>query len=290
MVLLLLACLLGRGLAGYAPATGPKLPEGWCGEKEGTLTRSTGECMCRYGCEGPGCHSGQGMIWYAYKDCKTGCRCSPRPGTPAAEAPSTSSQQGAPGFAATEEDAVQCSEDVPCDDVNDGDGDGTEGEEEQPYVDVDQKKKIAEEKWKAEVAARAAAAAEGGGSADDDDDDGDGDDWSEDDSSEYARGGVGGGGGGEEGEEDALGAIEGALEWADENWRIIFGLTVIIVLSCVLFPSLLAFGGTTVPSPRPPTGGAPAAAASAAATGNASAGAVAASKASKDADAKTKEQ
>ena len=66
----------------------------------------------------------------------------------------------------------------------------------------------------------------------------------------------------EEGEEDALGAIEGALEWADENWRIIFGLTVIIVLSCVLFPSLLAFGGTTVPSPRPPTGGAPAAAAS----------------------------
>ena len=38
---------------GYAPATGPKLPEGWCGEKEGTLTRSTGECMCRYGCEVP---------------------------------------------------------------------------------------------------------------------------------------------------------------------------------------------------------------------------------------------
>lgn len=62
-----------------APSTPPELPEGWCDPQWGTPTRTTGECMCRSRCEGSGCESAQGFIWYAYARCPT-CKCvAPKP-------------------------------------------------------------------------------------------------------------------------------------------------------------------------------------------------------------------
>ena len=174
-------------------------------------------------------------------------------------------------------------EDVPCDDVNDGDGTGREARRSSPTSTLT-KEKIAEEKWKAEVAARAAAAAEGAGRRTT--------------TTTTATATTGqrttvrvrergrGGGGGKKAKKTRLapskvrssGPTRTGVS-ADGDHR--------ALLRAFPEPASFRHNGSVA---CPPTGGAPAAAASAAATGNASAGAVAASKASKDADAKTREQ
>ena len=65
--LLLIACGASR-----APDVAPDLPEGWC--KNGTPTRTTGECMCPGDCSGPRCHREQGFVWYSGLKCPT-CEC-----------------------------------------------------------------------------------------------------------------------------------------------------------------------------------------------------------------------
>eukprot|EP01041_Mallomonas_annulata_P009127 gene9127-18907_t len=61
-----------------APEIPPDLPEGWCDLKYGTPTRSTGECICKYECDGRGCQRSQGFIFYAYNSCPT-CKCISKP-------------------------------------------------------------------------------------------------------------------------------------------------------------------------------------------------------------------
>ena len=62
---LVLAALLSAVLGGRAPDKSPEVPDDFCDKKWGTMTRSTGECMChpKAKCEGKNCESGQGMIW-----------------------------------------------------------------------------------------------------------------------------------------------------------------------------------------------------------------------------------
>ena len=62
--------------AGTAPSDDKSkhYPEGWCDTQYGTPTRTTGECMCKFECEGGGCERQQGFIWYSYAKCKT-CKC-----------------------------------------------------------------------------------------------------------------------------------------------------------------------------------------------------------------------
>lgn len=57
-----------------APEEAPDLPEGWCNLAFGSPTRTTGECICKFECEGKGCKRDQGYIWYAYESCPT-CQC-----------------------------------------------------------------------------------------------------------------------------------------------------------------------------------------------------------------------
>lgn len=253
VVLLLLAHPFDVVFAGYAPSEGPKLPAGWCAEKEGTLTRSTGECMCRYGCEGRGCQSGQGMIWYAFKECKSGCRCTPKPGSSVREAeggdgPARDSVASSFGAGDDEEDPVQCSEKKPCDSDGAADGDGgpagdeeDESEETQAYVDAKQKRVDADVKWKAEVEARKAKLAQ------------------EDEEDEEALDGQyhEGYNGEEDNSEEELAFSEAAMEWMDDNWRMVFGITVILLLSCTLLPSLFLVPNA---APSPSSRRAPAAA------------------------------
>ena len=68
LVALVLA-LAGRALAAYED-----YPKGWCDRRFGTPTATTGECMCRARCAGPGCQAAQGFIWFKYDDCPT-CAC-----------------------------------------------------------------------------------------------------------------------------------------------------------------------------------------------------------------------
>ncbi|KAL7481092.1 hypothetical protein ACHAW6_006776, partial [Cyclotella cf. meneghiniana] len=46
---------LRRGECGYAPDKSPELPDGFCPKETGTVTATTGECMCNWqhkdGCE-----------------------------------------------------------------------------------------------------------------------------------------------------------------------------------------------------------------------------------------------
>lgn len=76
---LVASLLIASGRCGMAPSTPPEFPEGWCDPQWGTPTRTTGECMCRSRCEGSGCESAQGFVWYAYAQCPT-CKCvAPKP-------------------------------------------------------------------------------------------------------------------------------------------------------------------------------------------------------------------
>lgn len=66
--------LIAMAWAGHAPDQTPDYPDGWCDLRYGTPTRTTGECMCKYRCEGGDCESSQGFIWYSYSRCPS-CRC-----------------------------------------------------------------------------------------------------------------------------------------------------------------------------------------------------------------------
>jgi hypothetical protein len=212
------------------------------------------------------------MVWYAYKDCKDGCRCAPRPGSTTETAPPATKE--VPGFAVEEEDAVQCSEAKPCDDDddNDNDADGAGGN-----IDLEQKKAAADRKWKADVAARAAAAKG-------DSDAYGGDDWSDEYGHEEPPPSD------QEEEEPPLSFADAMMDWADENWRLVFGGIVVLVLSCILLPSLLAVGlGAKGPAASSPAAAASTSPAAAAASAESSDAGGSARKAS-DTDAKTKDQ
>lgn len=167
--------------AGYAPEKGPTLPDGWCAE--GTITRSTGECMCSGACEGPQCRSGQGLIWYSYKDCPRDCKCvaTSNVGNVARAVDSTTG--GA---------LPQCAEDkdTPCDDEDD-----TAADEETPKS------------------------------------------WSDDDGEDDSQPTL-------PSEEEDLSTAQLLMELIDENGRLIFGLVIILIVSCALAPIFMLSVGS----------------------------------------------
>ncbi|KAL7506984.1 hypothetical protein ACHAXN_005010 [Cyclotella atomus] len=73
---LLLIVTLLKVESGYAPDKAPKLPDGFCPKSTGTVTATTGECMCNWqhkdGCVGSKCQYEMGLSWYHYscEDCK----------------------------------------------------------------------------------------------------------------------------------------------------------------------------------------------------------------------------
>eukprot|EP00804_Cyclotella_cryptica_P006475 CCRYP_012771-RA/>CCRYP_012771-RA protein AED:0.03 eAED:0.03 QI:202/1/1/1/0/0/5/3657/102 len=79
-LLLAMACLRA-GECGYAPDKSPELPDGFCPKETGTVTATTGECMCNWqhkdGCVGSGCQYQMGLSWYHYS-CED-CKCVPEP-------------------------------------------------------------------------------------------------------------------------------------------------------------------------------------------------------------------
>mmetsp|Transcript_2469 Transcript_2469/g.3952 ORF Transcript_2469/g.3952 Transcript_2469/m.3952 type:complete len:192 (-) Transcript_2469:131-706(-) len=74
--LIIIASLAAEVISGRAPNEdkAASYPTGWCDLKFGTPTKTTGECMCRYRCEGSRCESAQGFIWYSYERCPH-CKC-----------------------------------------------------------------------------------------------------------------------------------------------------------------------------------------------------------------------
>lgn len=70
----LLVTLFSFTQASRAPDTAPDYPVGWCNLEFGSPTRTTGECICKFECEGKGCKRDQGYIWYAYESCPS-CQC-----------------------------------------------------------------------------------------------------------------------------------------------------------------------------------------------------------------------
>ena len=85
-----------------------------------------------------------------------------------------------------------------------------------------QKRRAADVKWKAEVEARRAKLAQ---------EDGEDEEALED---QYYEGYNGEG----DNSEEELAFSEAVLEWMDDNWRVVFGITVVLLLSCTLLPSL----------------------------------------------------
>lgn len=74
LLALLLFGLVG-GAAGHGGASAPKSDgqdKSWC-RGSGSPTRTTGECICRQACAGPGCKREQGLSWYT-QSCAT-CKC-----------------------------------------------------------------------------------------------------------------------------------------------------------------------------------------------------------------------
>ena len=79
LLLSLLLLLLHQTAAGHAPNSAPAdMPVDFCSDGKGTLTRTTGECMCKQegkeGCKGAGCECQYGMCWCHYKS-KKDCAC-----------------------------------------------------------------------------------------------------------------------------------------------------------------------------------------------------------------------
>lgn len=211
--------LFGVSMGGYAPRVAPQLPKDWCAEMEGSKTMSTGECMCRYKCEGKQCQSGQGMIWYAYKDCPTGCKCLPR---------SPQSAEGTPFFhqeQATEE-VPQCSEEKPsCGDDSKTESGGDDSILEAPPVPS-----------KSSASSRSSASAASSAYDDlEEDNYGEDEDYARDDDAHQY-------GGEPEEVEEPVSAAEAVMDWLDENYRLLFGGAAVLLLSCVLIPTLAVVG------------------------------------------------
>lgn len=197
--------------AGYAPSKAPDLPKEWCSEKEGVVTVSTGECMCRYKCEGKTCQSGQGMIWYSYNDCPTGCKCLPRQEQKVVapeEHHSFSTSQGTK--------VTQCSEDKPaCGDDDSFDKPAISGKAANTASMHDKptgRKSVPEEygnEYNYDV-----------------DESGD---WSQPTQNDGES-------------EEPTSALEAVMEWLDEYHRHLFGGIVVLMLLCLLLPSLIFVG------------------------------------------------
>ena len=81
--LLLLALVLQPPavLARAPDVADPSIPDkaSWCGDATlGTPTRTTGECICKYVCEGPACVNSQGFKFYGWRDGLAGrAKCAP---------------------------------------------------------------------------------------------------------------------------------------------------------------------------------------------------------------------
>ena len=180
--------------------------------------------MCRYKCEGSRCQSGQGMVWYAYKDCPSGCLCLPREAT-AAKATAAESTSNHPfGRAEDTDDYELCSEDKPsC-------GDESGNADEAP-VDQEQKKIAKSQEVKASPKY-----------SQDDDYNDIGDEYPPSQPDEVVVE-----------EEEKLPFSEVAMEWLDDNYRFVFGGAVILFLFCTLLPTLiyLAVGGKSSDAPAP---------------------------------------
>ena len=200
--------------AGYAPSTPPKLPKSFCSEREGTVTASTGECMCRYKCEGAKCQSGQGMVWYAVKDCPTGCKCAPHPSHAASSAPPP--QESAFGV-----DEGLCTEET-----KDDCGGGSEEESAEKRAEK-AAKELRDAKWKA---AEEAKKRRGQVEAADDE-------YSDDEYSDEGHAGNA------PAPEEQVSLSEIAMDWLDDNARVIFGGVVVLVFACIILPTLVVMGG-----------------------------------------------
>lgn len=180
---------------------------------------STGECMCRYKCEGKKCQSGQGMIWYSYKDCPHGCKCLP----PAAVTPPLEKF-----IPAQSKDASLCSEDKPACGDEDSNTAATQA---------------ASPKSKISHSHRSEPAGAGRNAHDSEDSP---PSFSHDEDEEDIDRAD------EEGHEDwhsqssdvepPTSLMESLLEWLDENARLVFGGAVVVFLTCTLLPTLLVVG------------------------------------------------
>lgn len=102
LIAVMLALCAARAGAGAAPEAdaAADFPAGWCDERHGTPTRTTGECMCKGACAGAGCRREQGFVWYAYESCPT-CACV------------AGSDAGAADSAGPDDDAVEAEEPAP---------------------------------------------------------------------------------------------------------------------------------------------------------------------------------
>ena len=69
-----LLILVKQAFSGSVSVSTASYPAGWCDPLQGTPTRTTGECICKKDCIGPGCQRAQGFIWFAYESCPT-CKC-----------------------------------------------------------------------------------------------------------------------------------------------------------------------------------------------------------------------
>lgn len=172
--------------------------------------------MCRYQCEGARCQSGQGMIWYAYKDCPTGCRCLPR----VAAAETLKSERTSESVFSSSNpqplEPAQCSE--PADESQDS---GCESEVKLPNAPLSQNtqaksppKPLSARDQHPPKALEEAA---------------------DDDMLEHGEVYV---------EpvpepEDAVSTAEALMDWIDDNGRFLFGGAVVLFLTCTILPTLV---------------------------------------------------
>lgn len=251
--LALVLWIAGTGKAGYAPKESPELPESWyvraspsistpghtalphapslvvlysgwgvhrCSETHGTVTRSTAECMCRERCEGPKCRSGQGMVWYSFKECPEGCKCVPHVRAQREESP----QQGQSHDVFGVEGPVHegCAPEKPCADASEADA---------PSDPTANAKSVQSQQQ---------SHASGGGSDGGREPTQQMEEYGADDDGMYddeyetpadARG--------EEEEDEEVSTVEALLDFVDENGRAIFGIAIVLMLSCVCAPLLM---------------------------------------------------
>jgi len=172
--------------------------------------------MCRYQCEGARCQSGQGMIWYAYKDCPTGCRCLPR-----VAAPETSKSE-ASAVSSFSTSSLQPSESAQCSEPADN------GQE--PVCDSEVKLPNAplSPNTKAKSPSKPL-------SARDQHPPKASEETADDDILEHGEVYV---------EpvpelEDAVSTVETLMDWIDDNGRFLFGGAVVLFLTCTILPTLI---------------------------------------------------